>query len=217
MSKRQSFFGTLFIILSVVAIFIGFIYAKNCYHQWKHDRAVISWKGTAYEWTNKVYNNSTFVVNPEEYVELEGILLNITTTQGATTVYFTSGLQTDSSYLVGQQPDWLTVKNQTELTACDSLILMYGKQYNLQAAPLQVVFSGDVVNSDSDKLLNFSYFEDCRYTQGKTHLYRLHDFCAQKVKVRARIKKAQLIKEVLAVELDEAMVLSMEKNKLKFQ
>lgn len=97
------------------------------------------------------------------------------------------------------------------------MILMYGKNFNLQTAPVQVMFSGDVVNSDSEDLLQFSYFEECHYTKGKSHFYRLHDFCAQKVKVRAKIQQVQVSNGMLEVELDEVMVLSKEKNKIKFQ
>lgn len=103
MSKKASYFGTLFVILCVITLFIGFIYAKNWYYKRKHSDAVVVWKGTAYEWVEKF--DSTFVSKPAEYVEIEGVLMNVATTQGATTLYFTSGLQTDTAYLVGQQVD----------------------------------------------------------------------------------------------------------------
>ncbi|MDF2454291.1 MAG: hypothetical protein K0R51_284 [Cytophagaceae bacterium] len=216
--KKASFFSFLLVAGVIIAIIVGVICIKNWYYERKHANAVVSWQGTTYEWAALAGKDSLFVSKlTGKFIELEGVLLNVVNTQGATTVYFTSGMQTDTSYLVGQQPDWLTVKNQSALTACDSLILMYGRQYNFQPAAVPVIFSGDVVNADSDKRLDFSYFEDCRLSKNKTIQYRLHNFCAQAIKVRAILTSVNHSDKGLVVELDEVMVLSKEKNKIKFQ
>lgn len=217
-NRRTSWLSYVALFLGIGVFIFGFIYIKQTYNQHQLNHAEVAWKGSAFQWSELAAKDTGFVSSLEsKYIELEGVLLNVVVSQGATTLYFTSGFQTDSSYLVGQQPEWESVSAQSTRSSCDTLILMYGKNYNLQPAPVLVQFYGDAVNSESDKLLNFSFFETCDYTKGKTHAYRLHNFCANRITVRAQLK--QVIKEDkgLTVELNDLLILSNEKNTIKMQ
>lgn len=213
--KKNSFrllVGTLILVIPIL------IYINQKYIQDNPEQAEVAWKGSAFDWSERAIKDSTFVsALNNKYIELEGVLLNIVYSQGATTLYFTSGLQTDSCYLVGQQPDWKTLDTNKNLSSCDSLVLQYGKNYNLQANPVEVDFSGDVVNSDDDDLLNFSFFEDCKYTVSKRQEYRLHNFCKNKITVRAKLKAVEKEEKGISVELDKVLILSNEKNPLNMQ
>jgi len=216
--KKTSLLGFITAFVAVAVFIVGFIYIKQKYNQDKMEKVEIAWKGTAFEWSERAAKDTSFVPSLEDkYIEIEGILLNVVYSQGATTLYFTSGFQTDSTYLVGQQPEWKTIEAQSARSSCDTLILMYGRNYKLQPAPIFVKFYGDAVNSDGDELLNFAFFEDCRYMQNKRNEYRLHNFCANKITVRAQLKSVEKNDRYFTVELNEVLVLSNQKNKIKMQ
>ncbi len=216
--KGTSLLSFIIVFAAVAAFVVGFIYIKKTYSQNKVSQAEVSWKGTAFEWSERVVNDAAFVSSLEnKYIELEGILLNVVVSQGATTLYFTSGFQRDSAYLVGQQTEWQAIDTQATRSSCDTLIIMYGRNYNLQPAAVAVNFFGDVVNDEDDPLLNFSFFEACRYTRGKRDEYRLHNFCANQITVRAKLRTVAKEEKGLTVELDEVLILSNKKNKIKIQ
>ncbi len=146
----------------------------------------------------------------EKYIQLEGVLLNIEHADGGSYIYFTSGFQTDTSYLVGKPVLWTKFSPTRKLSECDSTMLVYGKLYNIQEAAQQITFAGDLINDDS--LTHFKYIPACEeHTRFHTY-YSLENFCMNKVVVKARLDQITQTDEGIKVDLSNVLIISKTRN-----
>jgi len=213
MTKTKSY---LFIFISVITFFIAFIVGKKYFLTTKNNSREISLSINSYHLTERIKNEADFITNYKgKYIELEGVLVKIVNGSGASTIFLTSGYQTDSSFLVGRPLLKKTLIHSSNVyTPCDSLILQYGATYNLQENTNHILISGNIINDD-DSLSQYKYYKTCEYSTANETIYQLENFCIENVNVRATLENVSISEKEIFVELGDVLLISKTKIEKK--
>jgi hypothetical protein len=202
----------LFIILFVVVFIIG----KKYYLGTKKNAKEIALSASCFELANLIQQDiGSMDKYKGKYIELNGVLLNIVNSGGGTTILFTSGYQTDSSYLVGRKLARKTLlQSANPFSPCDSLIINYGEVYNMQESNIFILFRGELIN-DGGELSQVNYYKQCEQSSSSSTNYQLENFCIEKIKVRAVLHKIVQAENEFIIELDDIILVSKSKTDKK--
>ena len=165
------------------------------------------------------------VINPkfgnkynDKYIELNGVNLGVYNQFDTPGKYIimTSGVQTDTAYIVGRTVKWPLITLNDSSTACDSFMYSYGKRYNLTPAKTSAFFVADLVNDDKDSLVNFTYMKDCKLQGMRSTDYQLENFCIERVVVKGKLTDVSKKENGYRIELENTLILSRTPIKKKF-
>lgn len=166
---------------------------------------------TAQEFVSKAENNPELYKG--QYIILTGDLLDVYSTErtDGTNVYLTSGIQTDSSYLVGHS----LVAGEAKTTSCDSLITAYKKFYRMTENPVRVTFICTVYNEMEDPVLSKKFFPQCNEQRTRFEENFLEHFCLERATVKGKVMSMNREHGYLEVFLDDGVLLSRDWNDKK--
>ncbi|KOY87753.1 hypothetical protein AD998_17895 [bacterium 336/3] len=205
--------GVYFIGIVAIMFLIRSIYKKSVAEDIRLKKAKLQISTT--EFINKYQKDSTSIKSHiNQYIELEGDLVDIQYSQDTQYIKFTSGEQSDTSYSVRMY----LMNPEIPTNACDSLVLSYHKTYKMKSYKPYFVFYAHTYNDDEQ--IKFKYLPKCKQyiSTRKTTNYFLENFCLEKVKIKGKF--ASIHKEndsTYSVEITPAMLVSQSKNIKKEQ
>lgn len=168
---------------------------------------------TVHEFASKAEAENTLRLFEGQYIVITGDLIDVSSTErtDGTTVFLTSGVQTDSSYLVGYK----LVPGEAKAFSCDSLITAYKKFYRMTENPVRVSFLCTVYNDMEDPVLSKKYFPQCNEERVHGEENFLEHFCLERATVKAKVISMNREHGYLEVFLDDGVLLSRDWNKKK--
>jgi len=168
---------------------------------------------TVHEFVSKVEAENTLALYKDQYIVLTGDLVDVLNVEreDGTRVYLTSGVQTDSSYLVGHK----LLAADDRSTRCDSMITAYNKLYRMRENPVRVTFQCTVYNDGEEDVLSKKFFPQCREMRSKYEETFLEYFCLERATVKGRILSMNKEHGYLEVFLDDGVLISRDWNDKK--
>lgn len=168
---------------------------------------------TVHEFVSKAEAEKTLALFEDQYIVITGDLVDVFSTErtDGTSVYLTSGVQTDSSYLVGYKLE----EGETKSVACDSLLTAYKKFYRIIENPVRVTFICTVYNDIEDPVLSKKYFPQCNVQLPRHEENYLEHLCLERATVKGKIISMNREHGYLEVFLDDGVLISRDWNKKK--
>ena len=213
--------------LMVVLVIVGLFYVgSSCFLQLKKKAirevyaAPVALATSAYAIASDSEVKNKLETLKDQYITVDGVVCEyIEDAYDYWYLDLTSAVQTDSSVLISHSLDALHLDPNEIMTACDSSMLRTQRLYNFQEASVHLFLNAEILEAAPNVNLDeLTYNMPCKHfvSRQKRNIHRLHNYCYDRVELKARVQSIETQGDSIYVSLDCGIVTKLEETQWKF-